>query len=176
MTFSTNLNLHSSQTFVRFLCSSCTAGQMVVFRSLRLKIAQSSASRKAASKAEEEGESERRGNKESRNEREERRSEIIRFIREQVAARDHTHQRTRSPTGLCKHPASVVMVISVSSSCTLIADALFTACVPLCVCEDQSAAGTFLLVRGCRPQSSQIQDSVCVCAVYRVYINQTHTC
>lgn len=109
-----------------------------------------------------------------------RRSEIIRFIREQVAARDHTHQHTRSPTGLCKHPASVVMVISVSSSCTLIADALFTACVflPLCVCEDQSAA-----VRGhfCWIQTPVLTNTglcVCVCAVYRVYmdVNQTHTC
>lgn len=111
-----------------------------------------------------------------------RRSEIIGFIREQVAARDHTHQHTRSPTGLCKHPASVVMVISMSSSCTLIADALFTACVflPLYVCEDQSAGD---VSAGPRIQTPVLANTgfcvcVCVCAVYRVYmdVNQTHTC
>lgn len=173
MTFSTNLNLHSSQTFV--FCSSCTAGQMVVFRSLRLKIAQSSASRKAASKAEE-GESERRGNKESRNEREERRSEIIRFIREQVAARDHTHQHTRSPTGLCKHPASVVMVISVSSSCTLIADALFTACVFLCVfVRTRVQRGRFCWSEDADPSPRKYRTlCVCVCSLQSLYKPNTH--
>lgn len=112
-----------------------------------------------------------------------RRSEIIGFIREQVAARDHTHQHTRSPTGSCKHPASVVMVISVSSSCTLIADALFTACVflPLYVCEDQSAAarGHFCWSEDPDPSPRKHRTlCVCVCAVYRVYmdVNQTHTC
>ncbi len=49
--------------------------------------------------------------------------------------RTHTHTHTLGASVLYKHPANVVMVISVSSSCTLITRyTVYSVCVCVCVC------------------------------------------